>query len=544
MKKILTLTFALCTLCAQADELKMMVLSDPHVLDKSLLPAEDQYDNTFGGGLLLTEYTQDLFDEALRIVSDSMPDVLLVPGDMSNNGDSISHLYVAKELDKLVTKGIRVCVTPGNHDINEPGAKSYSTVKTGPVTVKRFRELYHHLGYADAEYINDKDNLSYMTYLSDSIALIAVNSALDNTDGHKSAGGISEETLQWVEDMAKVAIAGGRYPYLMTHHQVMRHFDNQTFIDADHVANCTQIDGYPTLAQLQARLVAAGITTVFSGHAHMHSSKDVQVHPEDQIEGGRATTLYDICSNASSSFGASVRTIHFLNGDIERMSATELGNIPSLTAEKRDEIALNRTKNMANSVFNTLTKVLGQQMGDVIANTLMGFIKPEIEKTVLPDMARAFAELERGDETMRIGMDSAMNFAAQCIRDYNTAVTNIKNSTAFKLAAMLDKSITEMANTAFDMGRAELTPVVYTIMLNYTEFKETDTFIKSTEFNRLPDTNPSILRQYTIEGQPTTDLKDVDENHSLLSKPTKLIENSQLIIIRNGIRHNVMGAAL
>lgn len=478
MRKHLVLLLLALSSMLTAGELKMMVFSDPHVLHQSLIGEKD-----FSGAAYLVEYSQSLFDEALRLVVDSMPDVLLIPGDLTYNGDSVSHRYVATALSQLSAMGIQVVVIPGNHDINEPGAysSSYSGVVTGPVTVSQFRELYAACGYAAAEEIFT-DSLSYMIYLDDRTALVCMNSSMDNTAAHQSAGGITEEVLAWAEQAAAKAIDSGRYPIGVTHHQLVQHFLNQQMMDADHIANSNEeVLSEPALSDVECRLAGAGITSVFTGHMHIESVKSYQT---GTYSAGQGRVLYDISTNALCGYGAAIRTIVLQDGEFAQLSARGLGDIEGLTVEERQEKALARNTNMTNMLFNKVTSMVADKIG---SSSLSETFKTLMATYMKQDYTQLFCYLTAGDEYS--DPDAAKAHAQRCMSDYSSLCS------ALKIAARLIPGIdTNALNSYLSMGDALLSGTVYSIMYNMVSENRYDPSIR----NLIHDSDPVIPTQYEV----------------------------------------------
>lgn len=495
MKRFFTSLALVAITCSTilADEFTMMVFSDPHVLHQSLIPTADA-STTFGSGLMLTEYSQELFDAAVNLVRDQKPEVLLIPGDMIYNGDSVSHRYVATQLNTLVANGIRVFVIPGNHDINEPGAKSYTSVSTGPVTLRQYRELYAKCGYEGAEAICP-DSISYMTYLGDSTALIAINSAVDNRPTHQSAGGIDEMTLQWVEQMAAKAIEDGRYPIAMTHHQLLKHFDHQNMIDDDHIANSNEnVLNTPSLNELQTRLADAGIIAIFTGHMHIHSIKDVTT------QNGRV--LYDISTNCLSGYGAAIRTIRMQNGGFAELQSSELPGTTSITYEARQTMALSRLQNMANKAFNSITAICVEMLGNTTGPIVAELLKPLIQQYLLTDYTQLFANLSAGDEYNN--PDAAFAFREKCLDDFDNMTSALM--IALQVASLRYpelNAVKEQLEGAINDAKGLLMEMVSSIMYNCTDWNY------DAVKNRIADSNPTIIKPYYIEN-PGTAIEQVN----------------------------------
>jgi len=66
-----------------------------------------------------------LLRKTVQLLLQENPDVVLIPGDLTKDGELVSHLGVAELLKPLREKGIKVLVIPGNHDINNPNAVAF-----------------------------------------------------------------------------------------------------------------------------------------------------------------------------------------------------------------------------------------------------------------------------------------------------------------------------------------------------------------------------------------------------------------------------------
>ncbi len=118
----------------------------------------------------------------------SLPDYLVVTGDLSSDGERVALIDIANALrslqNKIRAKGkenFQIFVIPGNHDISNKNATDYSTLKGAPIEgVNRndFAKIFAGLGYPDmsfgeaAEYYAndefDNVNLKYLPYETES----------------------------------------------------------------------------------------------------------------------------------------------------------------------------------------------------------------------------------------------------------------------------------------------------------------------------------------------------------------------------------------
>ena len=86
-------------------------------------------------------------------------------GDLTNNGEKKSHQKLANLLGEIERSGkTKVLVIPGNHDIDNPWARSFEgdkQVLADSVSPKEFTKIYGDFGYKEA-ISRDKKTLSYL----------------------------------------------------------------------------------------------------------------------------------------------------------------------------------------------------------------------------------------------------------------------------------------------------------------------------------------------------------------------------------------------
>lgn len=149
----------------------------------------------------------EIVDAFLWDVASRDVDVLLLLGDITNQGRTAQHDALLSRLRRAQESGLSIYVLPGNHDIGE-------------VDTVRFAELYQDFGYGSA-YSRDDASLSYSVLLGDRLLLL-----LDTNGyvGHSDAAFLSDGTLGWMERQLILArekgwqvIAAGHYPLCTAH---------------------------------------------------------------------------------------------------------------------------------------------------------------------------------------------------------------------------------------------------------------------------------------------------------------------------------------
>ncbi len=236
---------------------KMVVLSDPHVMAPGLLLSEGTAWTTYlNGQRKLVDYSQRLFDDMIvRIKRNLRPGLVLISGDLTKDGEQVSHQYVTSKLDELRAVGIQTLVIPGNHDRGSNSDAVYydgeSTTAATVATNEWFATQYANYGYG----VSSEREGTTLTYACEPITGLVVIGIDSGTDGN-----VSETTLDWVVEKATAARASGKKVIAMMHHPLMPHFAG-----VDNFVSTAVVGNYKTVRNT---LADAGIRVVFTGHFH------------------------------------------------------------------------------------------------------------------------------------------------------------------------------------------------------------------------------------------------------------------------------------
>ncbi len=248
-------------------ELTVFITSDTHYLSKDLHDNGKAFETfyTKGDGKIL-QYMEEITDAFLSEVKKSSPDVLILSGDLTNNGEIKSHEDLAKKLKSVTDKGVKVYVIPGNHDINNPYARRFEGDKqyrTDYVSEKEFLNIYKSFGYDEA-ISKDTNSLSYLVAPSKDLYFLMVDSCLyqDNVVlGFPMVDGqINQGTMKWIESCANMAKENNAKVIAVMHHNIMQHSE---LIHKGYTLNNSK-----EVLDLFQKL---NINTVFSGHIHTQS---------------------------------------------------------------------------------------------------------------------------------------------------------------------------------------------------------------------------------------------------------------------------------
>ena len=107
-------------------DVRFAVFSDVHLYDVSLGTEGKAFQSYIAGDRKLLVESEEILRAAIQTVKGLHVSFLLVSGDLTKDGERKDHELCVKYLDTLKDSGIAVYVVPGNHDILNPRALSYS----------------------------------------------------------------------------------------------------------------------------------------------------------------------------------------------------------------------------------------------------------------------------------------------------------------------------------------------------------------------------------------------------------------------------------
>jgi 3',5'-cyclic AMP phosphodiesterase CpdA len=260
-------------ICFNPQKLKIAVLSDLHCMDASVLKADGTAFQMYlmqdpkllaESGAILKQIIQKLLIEK--------PDLVLISGDLTKDGELVSHKSVIKQLRTLEQNHIKVLVVPGNHDISNPDAKLFNGDNAIPVPTispEEFKSMYADFGYRNA-ISKDEASLSYVSEPFKGLRILAIdaNEYYNNTPDYcVVAGKIKDETMEWAKEQLAEAREKGITVIGMMHHGVVEHFMGESVIFSDYL-----VDNYELRAQ---ELMNAGLKVIFTGHFHANDASQI-----------------------------------------------------------------------------------------------------------------------------------------------------------------------------------------------------------------------------------------------------------------------------
>lgn len=283
--------------------LKLMVATDIHYLSSELVEKGPKFNNMYlSSDGKQVNYINEITDVFIEEVIEKKPDVLILSGDLTFNGEKKSHEELAERLRAIIDNGIRVLVTPGNHDIknyNAIGFKYDSIYSVDNITAKEFKNIYKDYGFNSA-ISYDPNSLSYVSEISEDLWVIMLDSNIyeNNNRINKSevSGELKEDTLKWLEEWLVKAESKGVTPITVMHHNLVNHNDvfNKGFTLNNSEEVCDLLNKYNVKVNL-------------SGHIHAQSIA------EKKMYNGNVVT--DIATSSLSVYTNQYGVIDFFPGE-------------------------------------------------------------------------------------------------------------------------------------------------------------------------------------------------------------------------------------
>ena len=206
-------------------ELTVWFVSDLHLLAEELTDQSPEFLAMIARGDGKTVHYSPEIGRALvwqitSLPGEERPDLLLAGGDLSFNGEKLSHETVAELFGEIEAAGVPVLALPGNHDVNSGMAYRYTGNTAEPaesVTAEEFREIYRSFGWEDSLY-RDTESMSYVWEAAEDLWIIAIDG---NTDSH--SGWVDETTLTWLDGVLTRAREEGKAVLTFSHQNLVRH---------------------------------------------------------------------------------------------------------------------------------------------------------------------------------------------------------------------------------------------------------------------------------------------------------------------------------
>ena len=300
----------------QKEELKIASLSDTHYLSPDLIKDTADFTEHLNSDRKMFAESDAFLTALLDTIKQDDPDVLLISGDLTKDGEKEGHEDLAeklKEFRKEEMPDLHIYITPGNHDLNNANGMNFNTadgvaVPAGRTSQQDYKNIYADLTYNDETVIatftpaegKQGGGLSYAARPKDGFTVISIDSArysADNTDSgieeHETSGAISADLENWVLEQIAAAKKRGDTVIGLQHHGYIPHFSMEPDLLPMYLVN--------DYDRLSREFADAGMQYVFTGH--MHANDIASITTEN------GNTLYDIETGSVVTYPSPARSV-------------------------------------------------------------------------------------------------------------------------------------------------------------------------------------------------------------------------------------------
>ncbi|MCL2801560.1 MAG: metallophosphoesterase [Treponema sp.] len=242
------------------------VISDIHVYSHELGASGEAFDKIMFSDRKLLLDSIDLLDYAINEIIASGVDFVIIPGDLTKDGELINHEIASQRLRKFTEADISVFVIPGNHDVNCPKALRYiedRTERVPNISEEQFAQFYSDFGYGSAIY-RDTNSLSYVAEPVEGLWLLAIDSTRhreNDPDGYPHVSGrILQGTADWMGEVLMEADKRGKAVMAMMHHGFFEHWKGQSKLHPVYIVQ--------DFSNFSKFLASWNVRAGFTGHYH------------------------------------------------------------------------------------------------------------------------------------------------------------------------------------------------------------------------------------------------------------------------------------
>ncbi|MEB3212386.1 MAG: metallophosphoesterase [Leptolyngbyaceae bacterium] len=256
-----------------------------------------------------TELSIPIFEQVLDKLSHLELDFLLIPGDLTQDGEPENHQWLSERLADLPYP---VYVVPGNHDILERDGNTCS------IAAKEFSHYYSAFGYRHCDI---PTGLYYSCCPVPGVTLIGLNSIFFDENGQQlNAGRLDVEQMQWVE--STLEHCADPTVIVMIHHNVIEHLPGQSR------SSLGQRYMLENASELITLLRTYGVKLIFTGHLHVQDVASLPLIPshtsleesEGKSDGSMGDRLYEITTGSLVTYPHPFRILDY--GQLENGQAT------------------------------------------------------------------------------------------------------------------------------------------------------------------------------------------------------------------------------
>lgn len=270
--------------------IKFYLLTDTHYFENSLGAEGKEFENYMSREQYFMKESDEILKSVFKdIENDKETDIVIIPGDLTKNGEKESHKSFLKQLYKLKESGKKIYVITASHDYNEHSFafKNDERIEVEGTDFDNLYDMYYDFGYSEALAF-DKRTHSYIAEIADCVRMLALN--CDSYQNPK--GAIDDKLISWAKVQLDKAKEDGCSVFAICHYPII------PSVPVFDLVGDAKIKEWRKVASF---LADNGVELILTGHMHIQSIN------EFYSENGNR--LIDICTSCLVGSPAKYRKI-------------------------------------------------------------------------------------------------------------------------------------------------------------------------------------------------------------------------------------------
>ncbi len=224
-----------------------------------------------------------------RISEDKETDIVIIPGDLTKNGEKESHKSFIKELYKLKESGKKIFVITAGHDYGEfsYAYKNDERIEVEGTDFNALCDMYRNFGYGDAIAL-DEPTHSYVAEITKGVRMLAI--CCDSLNQPK--GAMDERHMAWAKEQLDKAKEDNCSVFAICHYPII------PSVPVFDLVGDAKIKEWRKVASF---LADNGVELILTGHMHIQSI--------NEFYSEKGNRLIDICTACLAGSPAKYRKI-------------------------------------------------------------------------------------------------------------------------------------------------------------------------------------------------------------------------------------------
>ncbi|MBQ3499214.1 MAG: metallophosphoesterase [Clostridia bacterium] len=266
------------------------LLTDTHYFEQTLGAEGKAFDEYMKREQYFMKESDAIIESVFKkIAEDKETDIVIIPGDLTKNGEKESHTSFIKHLYKLKESGKKIYVITAGHDYNEYsfGYKNDERIVVEGTSFDELYDMYYDFGYSDALEF-DKRTHSYITEIVDGVRMLAIN--CDSFNNPK--GAMDDELISWAKVQLDKAKEDGCSVFAICHYPVIPSLPVFDLVGDAKIKQWRKVASF---------LADNGVELILTGHMHIQSINEYYSE--------KGNRLIDICTSCLVGSPAKYRKI-------------------------------------------------------------------------------------------------------------------------------------------------------------------------------------------------------------------------------------------